>query len=150
MASRSRALVTLELLDPVVRDPAGPDREAHHVPKRPQRACRGLLCAATLTRTIEQLGHVGDRHLTDQTSADQRQHKAVEAVAVDLKRPRSSLTDVDAALVALKTPARDSLQPQPRRRRDNPKPCRPLNDNRCARASSRSLPRCESVACHPA
>ena len=125
MASGSWALVTLELLDRVIRDPAVPYREPHHVSQRPQSAGRGLLRATALTQKIKQLRHVGDRDLTDQPGADQRQHMPVEVVAVDLERPQSPLTGDDAALVALKPPARDSFQPQPRRRRDDPKPCRP-------------------------
>jgi len=112
MATGSGALVTLELLDRVVTDPVVAHGEPHHVPQGAERAGRGLLRAAALAQAIEQVSDVRHRDLANQTTADHWQHVAVEVVAVDLERPHSPLTAVDATLVALKPPAGDGLEPQ--------------------------------------
>ena len=69
MTSRSWALVALELLDRVVRDPAVAHGEAHHVPQGAECACRGLLRASALTQAIEEVGHVGHTDLADQPTS---------------------------------------------------------------------------------
>jgi hypothetical protein len=104
----------LEPLDRVGDDPAAAAGEAHDALERRERARRGLRRAALAAQPMEQLGDVVDRDRRDPPPTERRQEMAVEVVPVRLERARMALARRYLGPEALKPPAGDRVEPQPR------------------------------------
>lgn len=105
-ALRPRALIALEPLNRIGRDPSSAAREPHDALERRQRVGRGLRRAAPVPKCVQQLGNVIDSDPGDPAGAQRWEQITLDVVPVRLQGPRPPLTCGHLALKA--------LEPQPR------------------------------------
>src|SRR5438445_8391162 len=124
MARGTRPLAGLELLDGILGNPAVSHREAHDVAQSCQRTRDRVLGEVPRPQCIEQLAHVLDGDLAQQTAAERGQQVVLEVLATYLECSLAPLANSDPPREALDPPAGDLREAQLRRACDDTPTCR--------------------------